>query len=476
MDRFHAAVETHLIEKGRDLVESKDNREIRHLRATRKCPTNDWEHLVFGLTHEGMNIPLLFQFFKDKGALETKKFIMSNQAGKYHRIVWFFYEELLAEKLDIPDTKVGRYTEVLKESEFFTGTPLKIKRYKVVDNRIGHNILTPLIRKGEFNKTSAEIKSRTKLLLDQYSPRLVQKSVNFLYAKETKKSNEIEREHPDMKREARFIELLKRAYELEGINEEVIVELQNAIVDQRYAAKSYRDFQTYIGASDIFGNEIVHYICPKGEDNRELMKQFEKMCKDIIEDENIDPIVASTIISFLFVFLHPVEDGNGRIHRFLIHYVLSKKDVTPKGMIFPVSAVIASNMDKYENVLESFSKELVPMISYELDEKSEMTVLDEETKHLYYGIDFTKALKFLFWAIEETLENDFKKELEYMKLFMESKDEIRKVVDIPDRKLNNLINIIITNQGKLSHNKRKSLFNELTDEEVQRIEKIVSKN
>ncbi|MBL6990465.1 MAG: Fic family protein [Bacteriovoracaceae bacterium] len=468
-------VETHLIDKGRDLIELKGNREIRYLRSTRKSPKNDWEHLIFGLTHEGVHIPLMIPFFRSKGATATKDFILSHQAGKYHRIIWFYYEELIKERLSIPDTQVGRYAEVLNQSLYYTGSPSKIKRYKIVDNRIGHNILTPIIRKGVFFKGAEDIRGSAKLLLDQYAPELIEKSVNFLYVKETKKSNEIEKEHPDKKREARFVELLKRAHEVDKINEKVVIELQNAIVDPRYAAASYREFQTYIGVTDLFGNEAIHYICPKAEDNRDLMASYEHLCKDIMEDDTIDPIIAASVIPFLFVYLHPVEDGNGRIHRFLIHYVLSKKDVTPKGMIFPVSAVIAANIDKYDKVLENFSNEIVPIINYELDELGQMTVLDSDTKHLYLGIDLTKALEFISWTIKETLVNDFKKELEYMKRFFNSKDQIRKVVDIPDRKLNILINSIINNQGRLSQKKRKTQFSELTDDEIKKIEAIVRK-
>ncbi len=469
-------VETQIIEKGRDLIEIKEGREIRHLRDTRKQPADDWEHLIFGLAHEGIHIPLLVPFFKEQGVQNTQKFVTTNQSGKYQRIIWFLFEELMDEKLKIDDTQCGRYTEILNSEQFFTGSPNKIKRYKIIDNRIGHNSLMPLIRKGELIKDSQSIKDSANLLIEQYSPELVQKSVNFLYAKETKKSNEIEKEDPDKKREAKFIDLLKRANQVEQLDEKIFIELQNAIVDPRYAAKSYRDFQTYIGATDLFGNETVHYICPKGEDNHYLMKRYEELSKDIMADETIDPIIAATIISFLFVYLHPIEDGNGRIHRFLIHYVLSKKSVTPAGMIFPVSAVIANNMNKYDKVLEIFSKEIVPVINYNLDEHGEMTVLDKETKHLYYGIDLTNAYTFLFWAIEETLEKDFKEELQYMKLFLYAKEEIRKVVDIPDRKLNSLINIILANQGKLSQGKRNSLFAELTDDEISRIEAIISSN
>lgn len=36
-----------------------------------------------------------------------------------------------------------------------------------------------------------------------------------------------------------------------------------------------------------------------------------------------DPVLAAGI-AFGFVFIHPFEGGNGRIHRYLIHHVLAK--------------------------------------------------------------------------------------------------------------------------------------------------------
>ena len=31
----------------------------------------------------------------------------------------------------------------------------------------------------------------------------------------------------------------------------------------------------------------------------------------------MDPIVAAAVLAFGFVYVHPFEDGNGRIHRYL---------------------------------------------------------------------------------------------------------------------------------------------------------------
>jgi Fic family protein len=35
------------------------------------------------------------------------------------------------------------------------------------------------------------------------------------------------------------------------------------------------------------------------------------------------PVLFAAIITFSFVIIHPLEDGNGRIHRYLIHHVLA---------------------------------------------------------------------------------------------------------------------------------------------------------
>ena len=45
--------------------------------------------------------------------------------------------------------------------------------------------------------------------------------------------------------------------------------------------------------------------------------------------EQIDAVVAAAILAFGFVYAHPFEDGNGRVHRYLIHHILSKRGFNP---------------------------------------------------------------------------------------------------------------------------------------------------
>jgi Fic family protein len=39
--------------------------------------------------------------------------------------------------------------------------------------------------------------------------------------------------------------------------------------------------------------------------------------------KQIDAVIAAAMLAFGFVYVHPLEDGNGRIHRYLIHHILT---------------------------------------------------------------------------------------------------------------------------------------------------------
>ena len=51
-------------------------------------------------------------------------------------------------------------------------------------------------------------------------------------------------------------------------------------------------------------------------------------------------VIHAAAIGYGFVFLHPFEDGNGRIHRFLIHNILARRGFTPADVMAPVSATM----------------------------------------------------------------------------------------------------------------------------------------
>ena len=78
----------------------------------------------------------------------------------------------------------------------------------------------------------------------------------------------------------------------------------------------------------------------------------------------LDPVVAAAAVAFGFVYIHPFEDGNGRLHRWLIHHVLARAGFNPPGLVFPVSAAILRQVAEYRRVLGCYSRPLLNLIEW----------------------------------------------------------------------------------------------------------------
>src|SRR4029077_3841055 len=110
------------------------------------------------------------------------------------------------------------------------------------------------------------------------------------------------------------------------------------------------------------------------------------------------------MIAFGFVFIHPFVDGNGRIHRYLIHHVLAEHGFTPKGVVFPVSAVILERIDEYREGLEVYSRPRLPHIEWRATKDGNVEVLND-TIDLYRYFDATRQAEFLFDCVAQTIEH-----------------------------------------------------------------------
>ena len=185
----------------------------------------------------------------------------------------------------------------------------------------------------------------------------------------------------------------------------------------------------------------------------------------------VHPVCTATVAGFGFVFLHPFVDGNGRIHRFLIHNGLAKTGFSPPGMIFPVSAAMLRDMAAYDRALEVFSRAIAPLVAYQMDAEQHLTVLNQ-TADLYRFFDATRQTEYLFACIEDTIQRDLQQELSFLRFFDAAMRSVRGIVDMPNQRAALLIKLIHQNKGKLSKAKRAS-FAELHDDEITRIESAI---
>ena len=434
---------------------------------------NSADHLVFALKFEGINLEILNALFLVVDPTELERFIKETPAGKYARKIWFLYEFLMGKELDLEPCAVTNYVALLEQSMYFAAKGIAHRRQKVTNNLLGDRRFCPMIRLSDTLKKCIDLQLDKKGMevVGNYSAEVLRRAVSYLYTKETKSSFEIERATPDQKRAARFVELLRLAHDREFFNKASLIELQQATVDERFANSDFRTDQNYVGQTVSFGNELIHFVAPKPEDISDLMNGMFYVYKRMMSSE-VHPVVVAAAISFGFVFMHPFDDGNGRIHRFLIHNILAKRRFTPEGFIFPISATMLRKIKEYDKMLEHFSEPLLPLLDYELDSDGRMEVKNETAVHYKY-IDMTAIAERLFDFIQDTIENELVSELDFILDYDKAKLAIRDIVDMPDRLIDLFIRLCIENNGRLSMKKRKTKFEQLTDKEVARMEACV---
>ncbi len=429
------------------------------------------DQLEFALKYDGTNLGILAKVFAAADAHEIEAYVESKPTGKYARRIWFLYEFLTGEQLSLEDLTRGNYVDLLESKEFYTASKTRrVKRQRVNDNLLGNRQFCPMVRRTETLRQyeAADLPQKCQEVVSSYPPELLKRALNYLYTKETKSSFEIEHITPSSTRTERFISMLKLARDEDFCEKPRLIELQNRIVDPRFKAADYRDNQNYVGEAVAWQKERVHYVCPKPENIHDLMEGL-IACHQRLEESGAAAVAHAASIAYGFVFLHPFEDGNGRIHRFLIHNILARRDFTTEGIMFPVSAAMLNMPAEYDASLEAHSRPVLELAEYTLDVDGRMTVINDVAVWYRY-VDMTAQTEALYWFIERTIESELIEELAFLANYDKAKDLLQEIVDMPGRKIDLLIRFCLQNNGQLSAKKRASHFDFLSEDEVARME------
>ncbi len=432
------------------------------------------DHLTFALKYDGLNPGILAALFEVVPSDEISDWVRSKPTGKYVRRIWYLYEFLTGQILDLPDLKDSSYVDLLETDQYYTATPgHRKRRQRVMDNLLGGPSFCPVIRKTPELAVleQSDLRQRCEEIVTTYSPDLLRRALAYLYTKETKSSFEIEQIKPSATRTEKFIELLELAEHQDFCVKPLLIEAQNRIVDERFKDSDYRQTQNYVGQTIAPQKEIIHYICPKPDDLQKLMAGLIE-AHQIMQAGGIPAVIHAAAIAYGFVFLHPFEDGNGRLHRFLIHNILSMRGAVPPGIMFPVSAAMLKNRALYEDSLRAFSIPLGRLVDYELNAVGQMNVTSD-SERFYRFMDLTTQALALYEFVQLTINHELVEELAFLKNYDMTKRSLQEVVDMPDRLIDLFIHLCIQSRGHLSSRKKESHFDFLTRDEVDRMEAIV---
>lgn len=428
-------------------------------------------HIIFALKYEGINLFILKQVFLNLSEDTIKEYILTEPTGQYARRIWFLYEWLLERTIEIPDLKSGSYVEVVSEKLQFPGPTINSTRHRIKNNLPGTLYFCPMINKTDKIEAYQEKDFSNKMLFDLKGKDrdLIRRTAAFLLLKDSKASFAIEGEKPENLRARNWGKAIGQAGKKELTLQE-LERLQDIVIGQnKLKQMGLRTEEGFIGEHDreTFA-PIPDHISAKAKDLPVLINGLLETNK-MLNNSQYDPVLMATHIAFGFVFIHPFSDGNGRLHRYLMHHILIRKNYTSRDMIFPISAAILNNIGKYQEVLEAFSEPRLEWIDWVPTSDYNVEILNE-TIDLYRYADLTVQAEFLYECVEETIGEIIPSEI----LFLEKHDKmvefINTQVTLPDTDIDLLIKFMIQNNGKLSKAKKDKFFDEVPEQVIVKIE------
>lgn len=297
---------------------------------------------------------------------------------------------------------------------------------------------------------------------------VIERAAAFFLLKDTKSSFEIEGENPSQEKLRRWGKIALEAGRRK-LSVEELERLQRIVLqDDRFLTLGIRKEEAFIGEHHRGSHEpLPDHISARWKDLPSLVDGLIAYDRRISEAD--DPVLAAAALAFGFVFIHPFADGNGRLHRYLIHHVLAEARFSPPNMVFPVSSVMAADIDAYRRALESYSRPVIEKIRWTPAPDGNV-VIHNETADLYRYFDATSQAEYLYDCVRQTIEVDLPKETAFLTAHDQFKKSLKELVDMPQRLEDLLFTFMHQNVGKLPKGRRKNEFAALEDEEVAAIE------
>lgn len=430
-------------------------------------------NLVFAIKNEPIDLLVLKRIFLAVPEQTIVNHIKASPTGPVSRRLWFLFEFLTGKKLKVPDSGKVANVDLLDPKEYFVAAGDVSVRHRVRNNLLGTKEFCPIVRRTKTLTQFVEKKlsERAQLIVSKVSPTLVARAASFLLLADTKASFAIENERLPMNIRERWLKAVQQVGRY-PLDENELNRLHAILIgDFRFTMPGLRKDNVFLGKRIDDFEPAPDFIGAKPEDLEDLIGGLEE-ANNRMNAAEIDAVVQATAIAFGFVYVHPFEDGNGRLQRCLIHHVLAARRFSPPGLVFPVSSVMLKLIDEYRAVLEAHSKPLMDYIEWIPSEKGNVDVRND-TIDFYRFFDCTDSAEFLYKCVEATLIEDVPKEIDYLKRHDRAMKVLMDTVEMPNRMAEDFIMFMRQNEWKLPKRRRQDEFKKLTDEEIIKLERLV---
>jgi hypothetical protein len=248
------------------------------------------------------------------------------------------------------------------------------------------------------------------------------------------------------------------------LSEDALAQLQSEILGKRSSLKRFgvRESPVFVGGVTRY-QEVVHYIAPPAD---QVPAMLDGLATFWQRTEGQSAVMRSAIMAFGFVYIHPLADGNGRVHRFLINDALRRDGIVESPMILPVSSLITSHSTErlaYDRILDIISRSLMSALTGTYEFVSTQTtypdgirsnfVLKDDTVavSVWRYLDLTQHVVYLADLLARTIREDMREESRYMQRHAYARASVKEIVEMPDTAIDRVIRSVRSNQGKLSN-------------------------
>ena len=437
-------------------------------------------HLTFHLKHEVLHLELLSRVFSQIDSAELVDWINAEPGGQYARRAGFLYEWLMVKpvgqfmsgrELNINATISGAYVDVVDARKLVAASANRSvpnRRWRVRDNLPGSPAFCPIIRKTrDLNQAMAvDVQGLLNDLATEFGEDGLMRSAVWMTLRESKSSFAIEGEADQSDRIQRFADVLARRTGQGALplDETSLAQLQSDILGKRSTLQQFGIRQSPVFVGEVIRyQEVVHYVAPPSEDMHSMLVGLTTFLE---RTQGQTSVMRSAVAAFAFVYIHPLTDGNGRVHRFLINDILRRDGVVKAPMILPVSALISSDAAErraYDQILDSISRPLMGVLAGHYGFAVKQSVYpdgirsnfvcrgDDIARPAWRYLDLTRHVVYLADVLERTIREDMREEARTLRSHAQARAAIKDLVEMPDSQIDRIIRSAEANQGKLSN-------------------------
>ena len=441
----------------------------RYVEAMRPSPTLRG-HLTFHLKHEVVHFELLSRLFERCDPAELTGWVADEPTGQYARRAGFLFEFFTGQSLAMPLKLGGGYLNVIDPDTLVAASPEHVTlntRWRVRDNLPGTRAFCPMIVKSRAGAAALELDVRALIhdLEVEFGADLLLRSAVWMTLRESRASFEIEGEAGKTDRIQRFADVVARRTGQSDppLADGALAEIQREILGPRTTLQRFglRESPVFVGERVRY-EEIVHYVAPPAAD---LPTMLSGLGLFLHKTQGQSSVMRSAVAAFGFVYIHPLADGNGRVHRFLINDILRRDDVVRAPMILPVSSLITRDSAErraYDRILDAVSVPLMRTLAETYRFANTATVHpdgvvsnfsfdgDTTARHAWRYLDLSPHVAYLADVVRRTIREDMVAESRYLRSHHQARAGIKEVLEMPDAQVDRVIRSVLSHDGVLS--------------------------